>query len=89
MTMQSLSEYQKAAAARWPQYRIHGDGPHALVCPTSYSVTLFGYWLEAASEMMNDHANWRCKDSHKLVEIKPAPQRTPVPRNFADRLERA
>jgi len=88
MATESLSQYQQAARQKWPQYQITGDGPHALICPTSYSVTLFGYWLEAASELMHDHSNWKCRSDHKLEEIKPLPQRTPMPRGFADRVER-
>jgi hypothetical protein len=85
---QSQTEFQQAAAARWPHYQIHGDGPHALICPASYSVTLYGYWLEAASELMNDHSNWQCRNSHKLAEIKPLPRRTPAPIGFFERIER-
>jgi hypothetical protein len=82
------SEYQQAAAAKWPHYQIHGDGPHALICPASYSITLFGWWFEAACDLMHDHGNWQCRNSHKLVEIKPLPCRTPAPRAFAERVER-
>ena len=82
------TDFQKAAAARWPQYTISGDGPHALVCPTSYSITLFGWWFDAACAMMNDHSNWRCRNQHKLEELKPLPRRAPATRNFAERIER-
>jgi hypothetical protein len=81
------SQYQTAAAAKWPKYRIHGDGPHALVCPISYSVILYGFWMEAACAVMEQHYG-QCRAEHRLEEIKPAPRRTPVPRNFADKIER-
>jgi hypothetical protein len=81
------TEYQAAAAVRWPHYTITGDGPNALICPASYSITLFGWWFEAACELMKDHSNWRCKNSHSLAELKPMPQRTPVSRAFAERIE--
>jgi hypothetical protein len=89
MATQSQTEYQQAAAAKWPRYQIHGDGPYALVCPTSYSITLFGWWFEAACELMKDHGNWRCKNNHSLTELKPLPRRAPAPCGFFERMERA
>jgi hypothetical protein len=88
MATASLSEYQQVAQQKWPHYQIHGDGPHAVICPASYSITLYGYWMEAACELMHDHGNWRCKNNHSLTELKPLPQRTPVSRGFADKVER-
>ena len=88
MVTETKSEFQQAAAARWPHYTITGDGPNALICPASYSVSLYGWWLEAATAMMANHSNWQCRNSHKLEEIKPLPQRTPMPRGFAERIER-
>jgi hypothetical protein len=82
------TEFQKAAQQRWPHYSISGDGPHAVICPVSYSITLFGWWFEAACALMKDHSNWRCTNNHSLTELKPLPQRTPVSRGFADRVER-
>jgi hypothetical protein len=74
----SFSEYQQAARQRWPQYNIHGDGPCALVCPVSYSVHLYPFPMMAMADIARDHSNWRCKDSHTLVEIDPAPRRAPL-----------
>lgn len=74
----SLSEFQQAARQRWPQYRIHGDGPCAVVCPISYSVHLYPFAMMAMSQIALDHSNWACKDEHKLVEIDAAPRRAPI-----------
>jgi hypothetical protein len=82
----SLSEHQHAAQQKWPDYRIYGDGAHAVICPASYSVTLYGWWFEAACALMADHGNWQCRNSHKLEEIKPLPRRIPAPRGFAERI---
>jgi hypothetical protein len=73
-----LSEYQQAARLRWPQYRIHGDGPCAVVCPISYSVHLYPFAMMAMSQIALDHSNWACKDEHKLIEIDAAPRRAPL-----------
>jgi hypothetical protein len=86
--MATTSEFQQAAAAKFPHYTVHGDGPHALICPASYSITLFGWWFEAACELMKDHSNWNCRNQHRLEELKPTPCRTPVPHGFAERIER-
>jgi hypothetical protein len=69
----SLSEYQRAARQKWPTSRIFGDGKYALVCPVSYSVHLYAYYMLALTEIARDHSNWQCKDSHTLVELKPVP----------------
>lgn len=73
-----LSEYQQAARLRWPEYAISGDGPSALVCPLSYSVFLFPFAMMAMAHIALDHSNRHCKDDHKLVELKAAPQRAPL-----------
>jgi hypothetical protein len=78
MAPQNESDYQHAARQRWPQYRIHGDGPCALVCPVSYSVFLFPFAMMAMADIARDHSNRHCKDEHKLVELKAAPQRAPL-----------
>ncbi|HEY2390282.1 MAG TPA: hypothetical protein VGK22_03840 [Candidatus Angelobacter sp.] len=84
------SQYQTAAATKWRDYRIYGDGPHAVICPASYSVTLYSWWFEAASAVMQDHGNRRCRTEHRLEELKPQPmpRRIPAPRGLADRMER-
>lgn len=78
----SLSEYQQAARQKWPQADIVGDGPFALVCPVTDSVFLYDFYMAAMAEIACDHSNWRCKDSHSMVEMKPAPPR-PTIRNRA------
>lgn len=74
--MESQTEFQREAQQKWPTAKIHCDGPYALVCPISYSVTLYSHYMLAMAEVALDHSNFRCKDSHSLVELKPAPQRT-------------
>jgi hypothetical protein len=70
-----VSEFQKAAAQRWPRYQIYGDGPFAVVCPTTNHVRLYGFRMLALTDIARDHSNWNCKDLHSLVELNPTPRR--------------
>jgi hypothetical protein len=76
--MESQTEFQREAQQKWPTAKIHGDGQYALVCPGSYSVTLYTFWMGAMADLARDHGNWRCKDQHRLVEIDAAPRRAPL-----------
>jgi hypothetical protein len=78
MTTLPQSEFQRAARLRWPQYGIYGDGPFALVCPVTNHVRLHGHYMQAMVEVALDHSNWRCKDEHRLIELKAVPQRAPL-----------
>jgi hypothetical protein len=71
------SAYQQAAHLKWPTAQISGDGPFALVCPVTESVHLYSFWMGAMSHLTRNHSNWTCRDRHKLVELKPAPQAAP------------
>jgi hypothetical protein len=88
MAPQNESDYQRAARQRWPQLNIHGDGPCAIVCPISYSVHLYPFPMMAMSQIALDHSNWRCKDEHRLVELKAVPQRAPLTLRNRAALER-
>jgi len=78
MAMKSESDYQRAARQRWPQLNIHGDGPWALVCPVSYSVTLYTFWMAAMNDLTRNHSNWQCRDQHSIVELRPAARPAPL-----------
>ena len=78
----SLSEYQQAARQKWPTANIVGDGPYALFCSVTDSVHLYSFWMGAMNDLTRNHYNWQCRDSHRLVELKPAPPR-PAIRNRA------
>jgi hypothetical protein len=80
-----FSEYQQAARQKWPTAQINGDGPFALVCSITEIVRLYSFWMEAMNDLTKNHSNWTCRDRHKLVELKPAPQA--APRSFRN-LER-
>jgi hypothetical protein len=80
----SFSEYQQAARQKWPTADIIGDGPFALVCSVTDSVYLYSFWMAAMNDLTRNHSNWRCRDDHKLVELKPAQRRQPIRRNPAD-----
>jgi len=34
--------------------------------------------MQAMVEVALDHSNWRCKDEHRLIELKAVPQRAPL-----------
>ena len=76
--MSAESVFRIAAKARWPQAQIVGDGRFALHCPVTSTVHLYDFWMLAATEIARDHSNWRCKDSHTLVELQPLPARKPI-----------
>jgi hypothetical protein len=78
MAPQNESDYQHAARQLWPQLNIHGDGPWALVCPVSYSVTLYTFWMAAMNDLTRNHSNWQCRDQHRIVELTPPPRRAPL-----------
>jgi hypothetical protein len=78
MAPQNESEFQRAARQRWPQYEIYGDGPYALVCSVTRHARLYGFHMLALTDIARDHSNWRCKDEHKLVELKAVSQRAPL-----------
>jgi hypothetical protein len=78
----SFSEYKQAARQKWPTADIIGDGPYALFCPFTDTVYLYSFAMAAMADIARDHGNWSCKDSHRMVELTPAPPR-PVIRNRA------
>lgn len=80
----SFSEYQQAARLKWPTAFINGDGAYALHCGALNEVWLYSHYMIAMSDVARDHGNWRCKDSHKLVEVKPAPRRETIRRSPAE-----
>ena len=71
MAAQEISEFQRAARLKWPQYRIVGDGPFAISCGITSSVHLYAWPMLAMIEIARDHSNWRCKDCHCMVELQP------------------
>jgi hypothetical protein len=85
MAANSFSDYRRAARHRWPNAAITGDGPFALVCSITSSVTLYSFHMLAMTEIALDHSNWRCKDSHHLIELKPEYRTRRVFRNHPDR----
>jgi hypothetical protein len=72
----SLSEYQRAARQKWPTADIISDGPYALLCSVTDTVYLYSFAMAAMAEIARDHSNWHCKDSHRMVELTPAPRPT-------------
>jgi hypothetical protein len=89
MAVKTKSEYQRAARLRWPTARIFGDGPFALYCEVLNHVDLYPHFMLAATDIARDHSNWRCKDSHSLVELKPVAQRrVAINRSLIARMER-
>ena len=74
----TFSAFQTAALRRWPGTTVIGDGPHALHCPVTSCVYLFGQHLFANARAGEDCSNWNCARHHRLEEIKPAvPARAP------------
>jgi hypothetical protein len=71
----SFSEYQQAARLKWPTALITGDGSYALHCADLNHVWLYTHYMLAMADVAQDHGNWSCKDSHRLIELKPAPCR--------------
>ncbi|MBZ5534000.1 MAG: hypothetical protein LAO20_21425 [Acidobacteriia bacterium] len=78
MPAQPQSAYQQAARLKWPTAHISGDGPYALACPVTDCVHLYSFWMAAMNDLTRNHSNWQCRDDHKLVELKPAPQPAPI-----------
>jgi hypothetical protein len=80
MTTVPLSEWQKLARTEFPQARIEGDGPFALVpCSPTGKVYLFATKAEAIA--VRDH--WPCASmcfgNHKGIELcQPRPRPAPV-----------
>ncbi len=74
------STYQEAA--RQTTAFINGDGIYALHCEALNEVWLYSHYMFAMAEVARDHGNRRCKNTHSLVELEPAPPR-PAIRNRA------
>jgi hypothetical protein len=84
MAAEPQSEFQQAAHQKWPNAIIHGDGKYALFCGDLNHVHLYDFYMLAMCEIARDHGNWNCKDSHRMVELTPAPPPVVITRHPAD-----
>jgi hypothetical protein len=78
------STYQHAARLKWPTALITGDGCYALYCADLNHVWLYTHYMLSMADVARNHGTWQCKDSHRLIEMKPAPGRKTITRNPAD-----
>jgi hypothetical protein len=74
MSTEPLSGWRKLARARFPQARIEGDGPIALI-PCNPSAKVYLFFTKESALAVRDH--WPCSvmcfGNHKAIDIRPAP----------------
>lgn len=78
------SIYQHATRLKWPSALITGDGCYALYCADLNHVWLYTHYMLSMADVARNHGTWLCKDSHRLIELKPAPVQKRTMRNSAD-----
>jgi len=83
-----LSDYRRAARMKWPEATVKGDGPWALLCQVTQTVTLYFLYMWAAADAAKEHSNWQCAAEHRLIEIKPLPLRKERPLRYTAEMER-
>jgi hypothetical protein len=78
MAAQTETAFQQAARQKWPTALISGDGPYALCCADLHHIWLYSHAMLAMTYAARNHSNWECKESHRLIELKPAPGRKAI-----------
>jgi hypothetical protein len=77
---ETLSGWQRLARAEFPQGRIEGDGPFALV-PCNPTGKCYLFWTRESALAVRD--GWPCQPlcfgSHKCIELRQPSQPRPQP----------